>query len=201
MNIMRAKCGKDALPGHASGGNWWVDGLGAMAGLGQMFHAALHKPKRSNSYVPNPYENAALAKLASLRINPYPIMDQLRQQERRNLYAINRAGGLSGAQKAYANIATGIGTYGALAQAMQSIQQQNNQYKSNYASTLLNAGQANRQAKMSANQFDLDYYSKAHAARQQMFEQGMYNTLQALQQGYANQFKKKQFDDTMDLYR
>lgn len=201
INTIRAKNGKDCLPKFASGGNWWIDGLGVAAGLEQMFHAALNKPKKPSSYVLNPYENAALTKLAGLRINPYPIMDQLSQQERRNIYAINRAGGLSGAQKHFANVATGIGTQNALVQAIQSMQQQNNMYKSNYASTLLNAGQANRQAMMSANQFDLDYYSKAHAARQQMFEQGMYNALAAAQQGYANQFKKQQFDDTMDLYR
>jgi len=75
-----------------------------------LFSTAFQKVKKPNSYVRNPYSSTALAGLAGLNINPYPMMQQMRDQERRNLYAINRAGGLSGAQKAFANIATGIGT-------------------------------------------------------------------------------------------
>ena len=128
-------------------------------------------------------------------------MDAVRQQERRNIYAINRAGGLSGAQKAFANIATGIGTQGNIAQTLSNIQQENNKYTYNYAQNLFNAGQANGQARQAANQFDLGYYSKSHGARQQMMQMGLYNILGQLQQGYANQFKRNQFLDTMALYR
>ena len=196
-----AKNGKDCLPGFKLGSNWWVDGIGVLTGLGQFLQGALNRPKRSNIYAANPYENAALSEMAKLRINPYPIMDAMRQQERRNLYAINRAGGLSGAQKAFANIATGIGTQNNIAQTLSNIQQENNKYKANYAQNLLNAGQADRQARQAANQFDLDYYSRSHGARQQMIQMGLYNILGQLQQGYANAFKRNQFLDTMALYR
>ena len=107
--------------GYKSGSNWWIDGLGALAGLGQIFHAAFNKPRTYNTYADNPYEGAALSKLAAIRMNRYPIIRQLRDQENRNKYAINRAGGLSGAQKNFANIATGIGTQRALAEAEMAI--------------------------------------------------------------------------------
>lgn len=199
--VSAAKNGKDSLPGFRLGSNWWIDGLGVLAGLGQTLHAAFNKPKTSNIYASNPYESAALNKLASIRMNPYPIMRQLRDQERRNLYAINRAGGLSGAQKAFANIATNIGTQKALADANIAIQQQNNQYAGSYANSLLSAGQADRAARQAANQYDLEYYSKAHAARNQWAQMGLYNMLAASQQGYANQWKRSTHQDNMSMYR
>lgn len=198
--LMKAKKGKDCLPGFANGSNWWIDGLGVATGLGQLFSSAFQKIKKPNSYRTNPYSSTALSGLAGININPYPMMQQMRDQERRNLYAINRAGGLSGAQKAYANIATGIGTQRNIADLGANIQAQNNQYKTNYYSTMMNAGQADRQALMAANQHDLDYFSKAHAAKMQMSQMGIYNMLNALQTGYANQFKRNTFDRTYDLY-
>lgn len=198
--LMKAKKGKDCLPGFANGSNWWIDGLGVATGLGQLFSSAFQKIKKPNSYRTNPYSSTALSGLAGININPYPMMQQMRDQERRNLYAINRAGGLSGAQKAYANIATGIGTQRNIADLGANIQAQNNQYKTNYYSTMMNAGQADRQALMAANQHDLDYFSKAHAAKMQMSQMGIYNMLNSLQQGYANAFKRKQFNKTYDLY-
>ena len=199
-NILGFRNGKDKLPGFVGGNNWWVDGLGVATGLGQLFSSAFQRVKKPNTYVSNPYANAALTGLAGLNINPYPMMQQMRDQENRNLYQINRAGGLSGAQKAFANVATGIGTQRNIADLGANIQAQNNQYKTNYYSTLLNAGQADRAARIGANQYDLDYFSKAHNAKLQMSQMGIYNMLNALQQGYANAFKRKQFNKVYDLY-
>lgn len=196
-----AKNGKDCLPGFAKGfPSWTVDALNAGIGLYQWINANNQRIKRPYSYVANPYENMALSKLAGLRVNPYPIINQLRNQERRNIYNINRTAGLSGAQRAYANIANGLGTQAAIANMGLQMQDMNNKYVSNYASTALNAGQATRQAQQAANQYDLEYYSKAHAARKQMQQMGMYNLANAIQQGYANWWKKNQFDRMYNLY-
>lgn len=180
--------------------NWWIDGLGALTATGNLIADSLQRIKHSNTYAENPYENNALNELASLRIDPYPINQQLRQQERRNMYAVNRAGGLSGAQKAYANIANGLATLNTIAASNADIQKQNNAYRSAYASAALNAGQADRTARMQANQWDLDYYSKAHASKQQMMQQNIHNMLAALQQGYANSYKRHTFDRLMSHY-
>ncbi|WP_173431882.1 hypothetical protein [Sharpea azabuensis] len=57
--------------------NWWIDSLGVLGGLGQAIGAATQKIKRTNTYRSNPYERLALNKLASLRVDPYPIMKEV----------------------------------------------------------------------------------------------------------------------------
>ena len=49
--------------------------------------------------------------------------------------------------------------------------------------------------------YDLDYYSKAHAAKWNAVQAGYANALSALQQGFKNKIKWDQFEDTMSLYR
>lgn len=181
-------------------GNWWIDGLGALTHIGGLISDATQRIKRSNIYAENPYASNALNELASLRIDPYPINKQLMDQQRRNLYMINRAGGLSGAQKAYSNVASGLAALGTIAASNADIQKQNNAYRSAYASAALNAGQADRAARIQANQWDLDYYSKAHGAKRQEIQQDIYNALAALQQGYANSWKGYSFDRMMSRY-
>lgn len=180
--------------------NWWIDGLGAVTGTGKFIYDVFQKPKVANTYAQNPYSKYALNKLSSLRIDPYPIINEMYDQDRRNVYAINRAGGLSGAQKAFANIANGISTQKNIAQLYADIQKQNNAYAANAANAMINAGQADRQARMNANQWDLDYYSKSHGAKHQMLEQDLYNILSALQQGYANSFNRYMFNRRMNRY-
>lgn len=182
------------------GSNWWIDGLGALTSAGSLIADSLQRVKRSNSYASNPYANNALADLASLRINPYPINRALIDQNRRNIYATNNLGGLSGAQKAYMNVANNLSMLNAIAKSNADIQEKNNAYRSAYDTADINAGQADRVARMQANQYDLDYYSKAHAAKQQMMQMDLYNALAALQQGYANRYKKYTFDRMMDNY-
>lgn len=181
-------------------GNWWIDGLGALTHIGGLISDATQRIKRSNIYAENPYASNALNELASLRIDPYSINKQLMDQQRRNLYMINRAGGLSGAQKAYSNVASGLAALGTIAASNADIQKQNNAYRSAYASAALNAGQADRAARIQANQWDLDYYSKAHGAKRQEIQQDIYNALAALQQGYANSWKGYSFDRMMSRY-
>jgi hypothetical protein len=53
---------------------------------------------------------------------------------------------------------------------------------------------------MDANRWDLDYYSKAHAARNKGIQTGIANMLAQAQQYQANEFKRNQFNRTMSLY-
>lgn len=179
---------------------WYVDALGSLTGLGQMISAAVQKPKRSNTYMDNPLERYALNRLSSLRIDQYPIMKDIYDQYSRNKYSIDRSGGLSGSQKDLARIATGIATQNAIAAANADIQKQNNVYSSNAASSMLQAGQATRAARMNANQYDLDYYSKSHAAKLGGIQMGLYNLINAGQQLYSNEFKRRQFNLMYPLY-
>lgn len=90
------KCGK--LPRHAEGwlGNFVPAALGTLASLDQTINAYKNKPYRPNTYASNPYEMEGLTTLAGLRINPYPIINQLRDAEYRSNRAVDLAGGLSG---------------------------------------------------------------------------------------------------------
>lgn len=195
------KCGK--LPGHAEGwlGNFIPSALGGLASLDQMFQAYRNKPYRPNTYAANPYETEGLSTLAGLRVNPYPIMNQLRSAEARTNRAIDIAGGLSGSQRTAARLANLNTTQNNISNLLSNIQQQNNAYKSTYAQAAINAGQSSREARMKANQWDLDYYSKAHAARNRGIQTGIANMLSQIQQYQANEFKRRQFNETMDLYR
>lgn len=200
-NMFYAKNGK--LPKFAEGGwgNAAIAGIGALQGLDQYLTARRNKPYRPNTYVDNPYELDALTTLAGLRVNPYPILGQLRNAETRTNRAIDRSGGLSVAQRSLGRLSALNTTQNNIANTLSAIQQQNNQYKANYASSALNAGQAARQARMQANQWDLDYYSKAHAAQLGGLQMGARNILGALQGWQQNDFKRRQFNDTMALYR
>lgn len=195
------KCGK--LPGHAEGwlGNGIPAMLGSIASLGQYIDAKNNRPYYPSTYSANPYETEALTTLAGLRINPFPITQQLRNAEARTKNAIDSAGGLSGGQRTAARLAALNTTQGNISKLLSDIQQQNNAYRANYAQAAINAGQQARQARMAANQWDLDYYSKAHAARNRGIQTGIANMLAQIQQYQANEFKRRQFNDTMDLYR
>lgn len=196
-----AKNGK--LPKFKEGGwaNAITSGLGGIAALGQYITAAKNKPYRPNTYSENPYEIDALSTLAGLRVNPYPIMQELRNAESRTNRIIDRSGGLSTAQRGLSRLSALYGTQNNIANTLASIQQQNNAYKANYAQAALNAGNASAQRRMAANQWDLDYFSKAHAARLGGMQAGIQNMLAQAQNWYRNDFKRRQFNDTMALYK
>lgn len=196
-----AKDGK--LPKFKEGGwaNAITSGLGGLAALGQYITASKNKPYRPNTYVENPYEIDALSTLAGLRVNPYPIMQELRNAESRTNRIIDRSGGLSTAQRGLSRLSALYGTQSNIANTLSGIQNQNNQYKASYANTALNVGANNAQRRMAANQWDLDYFSKAHAARLAGMQTGIQNMLAQAQGWYKNDFKRRQFNDTMDLYK
>lgn len=200
-DLLHARYGK--LPKMAEG--WWGSAIPAVIGslqsIDQFAQARRNRPYRPNTYVDNPYEIDALSTLKGLRVNPYPIMQQLRNAETRTNRAIDRSGGLSAAQRSIGRLSALNTTQQNIANTMAGIQQQNNSYRSNYAQAALNAGNASRQARMQANQWDLDYYSKAHAAQLGGMQMGARNMLQQLQSWQQNDFKRRQFNDTMALYR
>jgi hypothetical protein len=94
------KCGK--MPKYKLGKssdyilNAAAHGIGGLIGLQQYLQAKNSDVYKPNTYVRNPYANRGLGILGSLRINPYPIMNQLRAAEARGNYALNNSGGLSG---------------------------------------------------------------------------------------------------------
>lgn len=201
MAHQKYNCGK---PKFDLGLSWWGNAIpslmGATASLGQYFGAKADKPYKPDTYVQNKYQNKALGTLAGLRIDPYGTMQQLREAEARSNYAVNASGGLSTAQKNLARIASLNGTQQQIGNMLNSIQAQNNAYRSAYANAMLQTGESEAQRRQQSKQWDLDYYSKAHAARQQMMQMGMRNFLDYVNQYSANEFKRKSAIANYDLY-
>lgn len=201
MNKNQYSCGK--LPKMAEGWipNAIVSGFGALAGLNQYFDARNQTVKRARTYVSNPYTANVLQGLAGLQYNPYPIINQLKNRQAYLNYSLNNSGGLSGSQKYLGKIANANNMYKVTADVLTDLQERNLGLRSNYYSTMANLGAQDAQRRQSANQYDLDYYSKARAARQSGMQMGIYNMLNQIQNWYANDFKRRQFNDTMSLYR
>lgn len=203
------KFGKDRLPGFKNGTiskmDWLSNaipmGAGMLTSLGQWLEAKRQGIHTPDIYAANPYENAALTQLASLHSNPYPILQQINNANRRNLYAINRAGGLSGAQKYLANVASGLVSTEQIADALFKSQEQNNQYKTAYANALLQSGAQNASRRQQANQYNTEYAASAHAARLQGQQMGLRNLMDYMQQYSANEYKRKTGNDMLDIYQ
>ena len=194
-------CGKN-LPKHDTG---WIpnaitSGLGLAASIGQYVNARNQKLNNPNIYAANPYEQQALTTLAGLRDNPYNQFRAMQDVEARNRYAISQSGGLTGSQKYLANVAGGIGLQRNYADILQRAHAQNNQYKAQWANAALQTGAQAAQRQIAANQYRDEAYAKSHAARQQQMQMVVQNGLGQIQQYYANEFKRNQFNRMMDLY-
>ena len=196
--------GKDMLPGYKFGANGWgnavTSGIGMLESLNQMLDAKNQSIRTPDIYAENPYTNTALATLAGLKSNPYPILRQIYDNDARSRYFINRSGGLSGAQKYLANVATGLQSNADITDALYKAQQQDSQYRTQYANALLSEGNTKAQRRQQANAYNEDYAASSHAARQQGIQMGMRNMLDQLQQYNANEFKRDQYNSTLKLY-
>lgn len=174
--------------------------LGSLASVYQYFDAASQKIKNSNSYFRNPYAMKALNILGGLTTDKRPIIRQMRDAEARGVGSINMSG-LSPAQKYLGRVGLAANSQINIGNIMPELQKQYNANRATYANALNSYGEANRQYLTNAYNRDLDYYSKAHAARQAGKQMGMSNFLSQINQYYANAIKYNQFLDTLSLYR
>ena len=176
-------------------------GIGMLTSVGQYFNAKNQSIHTPDIYAGNPYEQTALNEMAKLRVNPYRAIQAVNQQAAQDRYNINRAGGLSGAQKYLANVAAGLGTQRNIADIIQKSQEINNQYRDKWATAALNAGNALAQRRQSANQYNTEYAASAHAARQQGMQMGLRNFMDYIQQYAANEYKRRTGNGMLSLYQ
>lgn len=198
--------GKNAMNyGYIEPASWMSNavpmGIGMLSSVGQYFNAKNQSIHTPDIYAGNPYEQAALNEMAKLRVNPYRAIQAVNQQAAQDRYNINRAGGLSGAQKYLANVAAGLGTQRNIADIIQKSQEINNQYRDKWATAALNAGNALAQRRQSANQYNTEYAASAHAARQQGMQMGLRNFMDYIQQYAANEYKRKTGNGMLSLYQ
>ena len=200
------RCGKDRLPGYAYGRPTILDtiiptGTGALLSLGQYFQAKNQRPKGSDIYAGNPYEQAALNQMDSFRINPYAIARANADAERRAAYQVGNIGGLTGGQRGAGRIALALGTMANNAKAMSDIELQNIQLAQQAAQAKINAGDAYAKRRMAASAQDYENYASAHAARQQGMQVGLRNFMDYLNSYMSNEYKRKQGINMLDLYQ
>lgn len=176
-------------------------GIGMLSSIGQYFHAKNQPIHTPDIYAGNPYEQAALNEQAKLRVNPYRAIQRIYDQDSMNRYNINRAGGLSGAQKYLANVAVGNSTQQNISDTIQKAQEINNQYRSRWAEMAGNLGSQVAQRRQQANQYNTEYASQAHAARQQGMQMGLRNFMDYIQQYAANEYKRKTGNGMLGLYQ
>lgn len=191
------------LPEFAEGylGNLIPSGLGMLASIGQYIDASSQDIRSPQIYSANPYEQSALNDLSGLRINQYPVINQINNATARADQALNMSGGLSGYQRARLRNANLLNTQKSISDSLISAQTQNNAYKANLANAKMQLGNQYAQRMQQSRMFNEEMLAKAHAARQQGKQMGMYNFLNQLQSYYANEFKRRQFNDTIGLYR
>ena len=176
-------------------------GIGMLTSVGQYFNAKNQSIHTPDIYAGNPYERAALNEQAKLRVNPYRAIQRIYDQDSMNRYNINRAGGLSGAQKYLANVAVGNSTQQNIADTIQKAQEINNQYRSRWVEMAGNLGSQAAQRRQQANQYNTEYVSQAHAARQQGMQMGLRNFMDYIQQYAANEYKRKTGNGMLSLYQ
>lgn len=171
-----------------------------LAGYNQYMRAESQAPKGSDIYAINPYERLALQGLSRQRLNPYNYMRDMYDAERRGAYAINNAGAMSGGQRQANRVALALGSQRNIADMLRNVDEKNLGYKQKYYDTMLSTGSQNATRRQSANQYDFDTYTKAHAAREQMRQMGINNMLQALGDYQKNRFKRDMGRQQLDLY-
>ena len=172
------------LPGYKFG----LEEINAIGNLGLGALSMLDSYNKQNESVKSPYtysgntwEAPALNIMRNIRTNAYPIMPQIYDNMAKGMYAIDNAGGLGGGQRTLARLAAITDAGNNIARLQAAAQEQNNKYQQDYAQAALNAGNADATRRMQANQWDLDYYSKAHGAREKMADQRRAEALTFLQ--------------------
>lgn len=204
-SIMRAKYGRiPSLPKFRSGAEWWTNAIPALTGLtaGWMqYNQARNDDYDRSTIIPQDNTWRPISKMYEARVNPLPMIHQIQRQASAAGSDIKRSGGLSIGQKVLGGIALDSQTQANIANALLKYDAQNQELQRAAADAEVKALQERARLEMQGRQYDRTNTAAAHNARQQGMQMGMYNMQNALEQYFANEFKRYQFDNTMSLYR
>lgn len=173
----------------------------ATMGLAQLAHWGTNPIQYHSTYAANPYGTRALDELNQLRYNPYKDIQASSDAESRAAYANSQAGGMTGGQRYMGRIGLGIGAMRNAANVYSNAQQQNNNYRAQYANALLQEGNSIASRRQNANQHDWSDYVAAHGAKTRGIEQAGANIVGAINGAFQNEFKYRTWQDTLDIYR
>lgn len=177
--------GDNDMPIHAAAGldSIIANGLPGLVGLGQFIGAHGSRIKDSNTRdIRNTLATQAFDDLGTINIPMLNITNQFKDAWAKNIMQIDNSGGLSSSQKMAGKLAAGSNYYSNIADTMFKYYNQLNDIKAKTAQLKLGEGQHAAQMMQNAAQWDLDYYSKAHAAIQNAMNVGLYNTVRSLRQ-------------------
>lgn len=173
----------------------------ATMGLAQLAHWGTNPIQYHSTYAANPYGTRALDELNQLRYNPYPDIQASSDAERRAAYTNSQAGGMTGGQRYMGRIGLGIGAMRNAANVYSNAQQQNNNYRTQYANALLQEGNSIASRRQNANQHDQSDYVAAHGAKTRGIEQAGANIVGAINNAFRSDFTYRTWQDTLDVYR
>jgi len=111
------------------------------------------------------------------------------------------SGGLSGYHRARLRSANLLNTQKSISDSLIGAQTQNNAYKANLANAKMQLGNQYAQRMQQSRMFNEEMLAKAHAARQQGKQMGMYNFDNKQQSYHADDFRRRQFNEMMALYK
>jgi hypothetical protein len=151
--------------------------------------------------VPNKYAEDALRRMSGRRYSAYPIADQLRRYFGYNNYALTNSGGMSGAQKQRQRAANANSLYNNLVNMYTDHQGRNIALGQTRDQAAISEGGRGSQGQTAAKQYDLNYYTNSHAAKQAGEQMaGLYNFMNYMTNTSSDEFKRMQANYMMNLF-
>lgn len=178
----------------------YVNGVGALGAIGQAIDASGQRISTPNLYAANPYARQALSGMASVKYDPYWVRQYMQQNSRNTAYRLNNQGGLTAGQRYMARVGAQLGMNEQFAKLDQNIQDINNKYKLSYYDALNRAGQAEQNARMTANQENYNAWAASHNAREQYKQMAYKNLMNYLTQAYKDYSDAKMYNGMLSLY-
>ena len=180
--------------------SFYFNGVGAIGAIGQAIDASGQRISTPNLYADNPYVRQALSGMASVKYDPYWIRQYMQQNNRNTAYRLNNQGGLTAGQRYMARVGAQLGMNEYFAKLDQNLQDINNKYKLSYYDALNRAGQAEQNARMTANQENYNAWAASNNARVQYRQMAYKNFMNYLTQAYNDYSDAMTYNGMRSLY-
>lgn len=159
------------------------------------------RPQMPDIYAANRYAPIALRTMASNRMSPYSVLENLNAQDRQAAYQIANSGGYTGGQRQNARVALALGAQRNAANALINIDEKNAAYRNAYADMAARLGDSEASRQQQANQYGWDAYNRAYGARTKGIETHLANLGLLGQKWLSQRIKNKQYGDILDIYQ
>ena len=159
------------------------------------------RPQMPDIYAANRYAPIALRTMASNRISPYSMLENLNAQDRQASYQIANSGGYTGGQRQNARVALALGAQRNAANALMNVDEKNAAYRNAYADMAARLGDSEASRQQQANQYGWDAYNRAYGARTKGIETHLANLGLLGQKWLSQRIKNKQYGDILDIYQ